>query len=346
MKIASCRNAIVTAIREKKQWAKCVGEGTTSTFLKQVIGYDPKLIVYIKKVMGTRNLFGEVEFTIELSNLDIAFDELSIVRETERVITKLCACAGAFKKEVTFLCHKRIDPSAGYYRFHNEKATFYPALETTQIKRTTYPEYDYELVTVEMEYRIGTTQLENIERETDEEVDRISALLFSREMPDYVKVYLAHNYLTSTVVYSAKEERNSLEDNYIHSAYGALINKDCVCQGFAEAFKRLLDTTNVKCEVVSGRINKSGGYHAWNIVILGGKPYHVDSTWDGGKLKTNYTYFCVTDKYMREERTWQKHVGVACLFSGEDILQRAKEYVKLNKKQLLARGIPLKVLDC
>ncbi|MBE6649412.1 MAG: hypothetical protein E7614_07845 [Ruminococcaceae bacterium] len=69
-----------------------------------------------------------------------------------------------------------------------------------------------------------------------------------------------------------------------YDAYDALVYKTSVCQGYAEAYSLLLDKVGIKNELCSSsQLN-----HAWNIVYLDGKPYHVDVTWDdpswgGGK---------------------------------------------------------------
>lgn len=61
-----------------------------------------------------------------------------------------------------------------------------------------------------------------------------------------------------------------------HSAYGALVKKTAVCQGYALAYMYLLDRVgidNIYCS--SDSLN-----HSWNIVSIDSKPYHVDVTWD------------------------------------------------------------------
>lgn len=85
---------------------------------------------------------------------------------------------------------------------------------------------------------------------------------------DYDKIYAAHEYLRSRVSYT---------DNgsyMVQTAYGALINKEAVCEGYAKAYKILLNAMGIECDVV---INAE---HAWNVVQLDGKWYLVDVTND------------------------------------------------------------------
>ena len=73
-------------------------------------------------------------------------------------------------------------------------------------------------------------------------------------------------------------------DNYLagatpkssHNAYGVLVLKDAVCQGYALAYDYLLEQVGIKSEYCSSKkLN-----HAWNIVYIDDKPYHVDVTHD------------------------------------------------------------------
>lgn len=85
---------------------------------------------------------------------------------------------------------------------------------------------------------------------------------------DYDKIYAAHEYLRS---------RSSYNDNgsyMVQTAYGALVNKEAVCEGYAKAYKILLNAMGIECDVV---INAE---HAWNVVQLEGKWYLVDVTND------------------------------------------------------------------
>ena len=54
-----------------------------------------------------------------------------------------------------------------------------------------------------------------------------------------------------------------------------------VCEGYAKCYKLLMNKANVKTDCVSGpNFDEKLSGHAWNIVQLDGKWYHVDLTWD------------------------------------------------------------------
>ncbi len=88
---------------------------------------------------------------------------------------------------------------------------------------------------------------------------------------------------------------NYAEDSY--TAYGALVNKTSVCQGYAMAYMYLLDSVGIENSYcTSDTMN-----HGWNIVYIDGVPYHVDVTHDDnidlvGKL-SHENFLVSTDTY-------------------------------------------------
>lgn len=66
------------------------------------------------------------------------------------------------------------------------------------------------------------------------------------------------------------------EDEQVYTSYGAFVNGNAVCQGYALAFKVLMDRAGIDCCYV----NSKAISHGWNMVQLDGAWYHVDVTWD------------------------------------------------------------------
>lgn len=61
-----------------------------------------------------------------------------------------------------------------------------------------------------------------------------------------------------------------------HTAYSALVKRSAVCQGYSMAYMYLLRRVGIENYYCSSqRLD-----HAWNIVYINNKPYHVDVTWD------------------------------------------------------------------
>ena len=87
-----------------------------------------------------------------------------------------------------------------------------------------------------------------------------------------------HNYLVDTITYDG--ETNS---ELSHGIYGALINQYAVCDGYTKAFKYILDDLGISCVEVCGIAENSTGVtesHAWNDILIDGKWYAIDVTWD------------------------------------------------------------------
>lgn len=53
-----------------------------------------------------------------------------------------------------------------------------------------------------------------------------------------------------------------------------------VCEGYARAFKVLCDSANIPCVLVDGSTNNPSENHMWNYVMIDGKWYAVDATWN------------------------------------------------------------------
>ena len=126
---------------------------------------------------------------------------------------------------------------------------------------------------------------------------------------DYEDIKMVHDYLVENIEYDT-----SLQEKNIYNIYGALINGKCVCEGYARAFKYLLDGLGIESTMVIGKgINSSGQSenHAWNYVKLENNWYAVDCTWDdpviigGGYMgnSSKYRYFLKGKEDMEKDHT-------------------------------------------
>ncbi len=118
-----------------------------------------------------------------------------------------------------------------------------------------------------------------------------------KDKSDYDKIRLIHDYLRDTIDYDS-----TISKNNIYDIYGALVLRECVCEGYAKAFQYLMNEIGIDNVIVIGTGTNSSGKtenHAWNYVKLNDNWYAVDVTWDDpilvgeGKLpeKTKYQYF-------------------------------------------------------
>jgi len=112
----------------------------------------------------------------------------------------------------------------------------------------------------------------------------------------YYKIKNVHDILVDSIEYDT-----TLNSSNTHNIYGALVNGKVVCEGYAKAFKYILNSLNIECILVSGTATNSNGEtesHMWNYVKIDNSWYGVDVTWDdpiiiGGNNKNNlrHNYF-------------------------------------------------------
>lgn len=112
----------------------------------------------------------------------------------------------------------------------------------------------------------------------------------------YSDIRMVHNFLVDNLEYET-----TASQDHIYDIYGALVNNNCVCEGYAKAFKYLLDNLGIESTIIIGKGTNTQGEsenHAWNCVKLDGNWYCVDCTWDDpiiiGGLGINtskYKYF-------------------------------------------------------
>lgn len=111
------------------------------------------------------------------------------------------------------------------------------------------------------------------------EIEKIKAYFVSNQKTNiYENIKIVHDYLIESTEYD-----QSISLPNIYDIYGTLVNKKSVCEGYAKAFKYLMDSMNIPCVIVSGKATNSEGHtenHAWNYVQIDNNWYAIDCTWD------------------------------------------------------------------
>lgn len=95
------------------------------------------------------------------------------------------------------------------------------------------------------------------------------------EMTQLQKIVAIHDYLVLNCSYDTRVETNNAPHDSF-TAYGALVNKKAVCQGYAAAFQLIMQKLQIPGIVVQSNAMN----HAWNMVRYEGEWYHIDATWD------------------------------------------------------------------
>lgn len=99
-----------------------------------------------------------------------------------------------------------------------------------------------------------------------------------QNLSDYDKIKEVHYWLVNNIEYDS-----NLEAEEPYSISGALTEGKAVCEGYARAFKYIMDGLGIPCVLVSGTATNSSGLtesHAWNYVYLNDQWYAIDVTWD------------------------------------------------------------------
>lgn len=124
-------------------------------------------------------------------------------------------------------------------------------------------------------------------------------------MDDMQKAITLHDYLVLNCEYYSD---SSTFPDTVYDAYAALVDRKAVCQGYALAYKYLLNQAGVDCYMVTS----SAMNHAWNLIALNGQYYQVDTTWDDPLQDrlgyARHKYMFVSDEAFQSSRDhygWQ-----------------------------------------
>lgn len=118
---------------------------------------------------------------------------------------------------------------------------------------------------------------------------------------DFEKVLWLHDWIVDNCYYDSTYR--------YYSAESVLVRGYSVCDGYSRALQVLLDAMGIQST------RATGGNHAWNVVKMDGKWYHVDPTWDDPTNLTNadkipksgnerHYYIGVTDSAIRIDHTY------------------------------------------
>jgi hypothetical protein len=155
-----------------------------------------------------------------------------------------------------------------------------------------YP--DSTFVDMVPEYIFSKTKIKDHQSALQARVARLSNPMKGKN--EWEKEQYIHDFICENVHY------DKLQKAYSHEIIGPLGHGVGVCEGIAKTVKILCDALGIWCMIVISDANaekKIKYRHAWNIVKLGGKYYHLDATFDNtlGQGKCfRYDYMNLNDK--------------------------------------------------
>lgn len=159
---------------------------------------------------------------------------------------------------------------------------------------------------------------ENMMKKAQEIVEKV----IRPGMSDWEKELVLHDYLVANTDYDYENFISDTVPEESHQPYGVLINKVAVCDGFARTMQILLNMVGIECEFIHGESNAETGWygHAWNLVKIDGKFYHLDVTFDNidkdnrdtKNDSISHTYFNISDRQIALDHRWEKSVYPSC----------------------------------
>lgn len=156
----------------------------------------------------------------------------------------------------------------------------------------------------------GNYLYEETEKERRSRLIESAADSILKGVPDTEDEYEKVKYLYDTIVNHTEYRLSSVDNQNICSVF---MQGESVCQGYAKALQYLLQKLNMECVLVLGTVTGGEG-HAWNLVLINNKWYHVDATWgdafylfgdseeavSGEEIGLiNYDYLCVTTEQLK-----------------------------------------------
>lgn len=151
-------------------------------------------------------------------------------------------------------------------------------------------------------------QLQKINQFAKETVKKI----IGEEDDSYTKLLALHRFVVDNFQYDTNKNEP------IHDTYEFIINKKGVCSAYAGLMYKLLIEAGFNARIIlneASATDQNGGSssHAWNLVLINGKYYHIDATWDDPVTpfninSPNLKYFLKGDAFMENDHSWNREI--------------------------------------
>jgi hypothetical protein len=153
--------------------------------------------------------------------------------------------------------------------------------------------------TADITFRFTYWESQSQTNEVKKRVAQTLKKILTSDMNDHQKEKAIHDWIVTNVAYD-----KSLVS---HSAYDGLINGQTVCQGYALLTYEMMKQAGIPVKIIEG--TSRGIAHTWNLVRIGGKWYHLDTTWDDPVPdvagRAVYDYYNLADSELRTDHRWK-----------------------------------------
>lgn len=154
---------------------------------------------------------------------------------------------------------------------------------------------------VGMVYHGSKAEVTEMIKKYESTVDSIMQGITS-DMSDFEKELYINDYLTANCDYALGEDVP-----FASTAYGALVEGEAYCDGYAYAAKQLLNKAFIDSVVIYGSTDNEE--HVWNLIELDGAYYHLDVMWNDANIGTDnklrfHGYFNLSDEQIRADHDY------------------------------------------
>ena len=146
------------------------------------------------------------------------------------------------------------------------------------------------------EYMFDRQRIPEQKRAVEARVEKL--LRPAQSLDEAGRERFVHDFICGNVRY------DKLKKPYSHEIIGPLQNGVGVCEGIAKTVKLLCERLDIPCLIAVSEANPdvpNGYLHAWNVVRVGGKDYHLDATFDNTLARcgvARYDYYNLDDAHI------------------------------------------------
>lgn len=154
--------------------------------------------------------------------------------------------------------------------------------------------YDYDNACLKVGYSYGKWEISHKQKKIYKYAQKLMEELIREEMTDEEKEMQIYLWLEENCSYASVEWEQAKKQNFLKSegdiymenavnAYGALVDREALCQGYASAFQLLSHMAGLHVKTVSGYLNGNIP-HAWNLIELEENWYQIDCSSNGNTV--------------------------------------------------------------
>ncbi len=229
----------------------------------------------------------------------------SLDKEQRKIYNKIYSISEEMPADPTFLCgeYEAVlkDVAISYRALLNDHPEIFWMPESYLLTKTEGKGYkkniniDFDYENDEgkrITYLANKETRDKMQKTLKSKVEEIVAKA-EKEKDEFGKEKFLNDYICKNTEYTG-------DDGFVNTAYGCIVNKKALCEGYSKAFKLLCNKMMIECDLIVGKAE--GENHMWNSVNIDGKHNFVDVTWNDNE-NFPYMYFNITDEQLIFDHT-------------------------------------------